>query len=261
MPVKRSELALCAVAFSALMITSILPIVSSNFIYAIVYILSYALPVILVMIGNKSAGHRLTFIDDPRTAFSITPEGVYLCGIFFTMMLAFSIIINIVLPSSAPSHGLTLFSFTISGILAPILEELFWRGTVFYSLAYNGTFQAMVISSVLFGMLHSTTAGMMYAAFSGMLFSYMYARTGSLLPCILLHMANNISSLLTPFFPYIVYILLALGIISSVCVKLYQKSNGKCMPKAKFIPDKSDILKSPFLYAALFILIMLKVWR
>ena len=258
---KRYELALCAAAFSSLMITHILPNTSGKFLYTIIYILAYVLPVILVMLGNKSAEQRHAFIINPSKSFSLTSDGVYLCGIFFAAMLAVSIILNAIFQTPADFSELTLYTFIVSGILAPVLEEMLWRKTVFSSLAYSGTFQAMLISSLLFGMLHSTTAGMIYAVFAGMLFSYLYSRTGSLLPCILLHMANNISSLLTPIFPYTVYIFLAIGIISAVCAKLYQKNKCECAPKADFVPDTSAVLKSPFLYATFFIFIIVRAWR
>lgn len=80
-------------------------------------------------------------------------------------------------------------------VLAPIAEELLFRGYVFPALRnWRGTWPAVVITGLLFGLLHVLSAPV-YAivplALFGSLLCVVYMRTRSLYPCIALHSLNN----------------------------------------------------------------------
>lgn len=84
-------------------------------------------------------------------------------------------------------------------IAAPIGEEVCFRGMLFGGLRERlPMWAAGLISAVLFGALHVTTGISVVPpliAF-GFLLALVYERTGSILPCILLHMVNNSVALL-----------------------------------------------------------------
>ena len=79
-------------------------------------------------------------------------------------------------------------------IAAPIGEEICFRGMLFGGLRERlPMWAAALISAALFGLLHVTTGISVVPpliAF-GFLLALLYERTGSLVPCILLHMLNN----------------------------------------------------------------------
>lgn len=78
------------------------------------------------------------------------------------------------------------------GILAPIAEELIFRGLVYLRLRdYLGVKNAIVISSLLFGIYHGNVVQGIYAFSMGMLFAYGMEKFKSLWAAILLHMAGN----------------------------------------------------------------------
>jgi len=60
---------------------------------------------------------------------------------------------------------------------------------------------AMVLSSLLFGAAHGQLLWMLYTAVFGMVLAWVLERTGSLVPCILLHMGYNLCSVLLGFLP------------------------------------------------------------
>ena len=84
------------------------------------------------------------------------------------------------------------------------LEELIFRGLLFQALAKDGVKTAMIVSSVTFGIGHIVNLvngsgadllpnllQVMYAVAIGFAFVMIYCRTGSLMPCILVHSIFN----------------------------------------------------------------------
>ena len=78
------------------------------------------------------------------------------------------------------------------GILAPILEEVFYRKLVIDRLTVFGDLPAILISGLLFGLIHGNFGQFFYASLMGFVFGMIYLRTGKLRYSILLHMAINL---------------------------------------------------------------------
>lgn len=88
-------------------------------------------------------------------------------------------------------------------IVGPIAEELLFRGAITEILLrkYSPT-KAILISSLLFGVCHINPAQMLPAFLIGILLSWVYYKTGSLIPCIVMHVLNNsLSVYLSSRFP------------------------------------------------------------
>jgi CAAX protease family protein len=77
-------------------------------------------------------------------------------------------------------------------VAAPIAEEFFFRGFLFGTLrGYLRLWPAALITGVVFGLIHFKLEFLAPLAFLGVALCLLYARTGSLLPCIALHSLNN----------------------------------------------------------------------
>lgn len=81
-------------------------------------------------------------------------------------------------------------------VVAPIAEEVFFRGYVFGALRnWKGMWVGALLTGLLFGAIHVGSApDVLYLpilAVFGVLLCLLYARTGSLYPCIVLHAINN----------------------------------------------------------------------
>jgi membrane protease YdiL (CAAX protease family) len=83
-----------------------------------------------------------------------------------------------------------------SCLLAPILEELLFRGVLYGTLRLRlGPWPATAISAGLFALAHGYgVIGFASVAMSGVLWAVAYERTRSLLPGILAHAVNNIQA-------------------------------------------------------------------
>jgi membrane protease YdiL (CAAX protease family) len=76
--------------------------------------------------------------------------------------------------------------------VAPVCEELFFRGVLFRVLRQRMSFwPAAIVDGVLFGLVHGSLVILPVLAVLGIMFCYVYERTGSLFPTIALHALNN----------------------------------------------------------------------
>lgn len=80
-----------------------------------------------------------------------------------------------------------------AGIIAPICEEIMFRGIVIDKLRRYGDTAAIVTSAVLFGLFHGNLFQCFYAAALGLALGYLKVRTNSLRYSITLHMIINIT--------------------------------------------------------------------
>lgn len=77
-------------------------------------------------------------------------------------------------------------------IIGPVLEELLFRGAITKALLQQySPKKAILISALLFGVFHINPAQILPAFLIGILFAWTYYKTGSLIPCILMHVLNN----------------------------------------------------------------------
>lgn len=98
---------------------------------------------------------------------------------------------------NALSHNV-VGALTIS-IFAPLLEEVLFRGAIQgYMMRYFKPWVAIICSALVFGIVHMNPVQVVYATCLGVIFGWIYYRTGSLLPVILGHVLNNsIATILT----------------------------------------------------------------
>lgn len=90
-----------------------------------------------------------------------------------------------------------IFAFLLLVIAAPVLEELLFRGIILDGLLKNySPITAILISSLLFGIAHlnpwSFINGLIIGIFSG----WVYFKTRSVLPSIIIHASANLSGFL-----------------------------------------------------------------
>lgn len=80
------------------------------------------------------------------------------------------------------------------GLLAPLAEEIVFRGAILRALlraSHLPVWGAISLSALLFALIHFNPAQMPHAFVVGMLLGWMYWRTGSILPGMAYHWANN----------------------------------------------------------------------
>ena len=83
------------------------------------------------------------------------------------------------------------------GIIAPIIEEIIYRGLIHTLLRKRyGVKPAIIFSSLFFGLMHGVGFLTIFATLAGVGFALLYEKTGSLAPCMVAHAVGNLTSVL-----------------------------------------------------------------
>jgi hypothetical protein len=87
------------------------------------------------------------------------------------------------------STPLGIFSIAVVG---PVVEELLFRRAVTDALLKKfSEWRAIIVSALIFGLFHINPAQIIPAFLMGILFAWIYCRTRSLIPTIVVHILSN----------------------------------------------------------------------
>ncbi|GJL54460.1 MAG: hypothetical protein NPIRA02_15920 [Nitrospirales bacterium] len=145
--------------------------------------------------------------------FSLTVLALFACGLFGDVVVSFA---GDVVGQSTHwtewfhnslvwGNETELFMLFVEvAVLAPIFEEIIFRGIVYASLRRRfGWILSAVLSAAIFALVHGYgMVGLLAVGWSGFLWAWAYEKTGSLLPGIAAHALNNfvfLASLLVVF--------------------------------------------------------------
>ena len=83
--------------------------------------------------------------------------------------------------------------YFVVGLFAPLTEELVFRGAILKALLQwkPNPWLGIVISALLFALVHMNPAQMPHAVLVGLLLGWMYYRTDSIIPGVVYHWVNN----------------------------------------------------------------------
>ena len=137
--------------------------------------------------------------------FGIGGIGQFIGSIVNGILLAPAAVLNFVVSSTLTSSNLVtnllyaddswiylIFGIITVGIVVPILEELIFRRLVINSTCKYGYGAAIMISAFTFAVYHGNFVQFFYAFGLGILFAYIYCKTGKLRYTVLLHMGYNL---------------------------------------------------------------------
>lgn len=89
--------------------------------------------------------------------------------------------------------ALEIFS---TAIVVPVMEEFAFRGVLLSSLRRYGSGFAIVASALVFSLVHLDFANVVFALLCGLVFGFLYVRTGNLWITISIHALNNLLAVL-----------------------------------------------------------------
>lgn len=123
------------------------------------------------------------------------------------LLIAFSIGITVLTEfTGLPDYSTASVSRMLSspwGVLAialigPIGEEVAFRGVILQKLMDKGwsAVGAILLSGIIFGLVHVNPNQIFFACILGYLLGWVYVRTQSVVPCIGLHILNNLLSVI-----------------------------------------------------------------
>lgn len=150
-----------------------------------------------------------------RVFCSLRPIGLLNIPVLILFALAINFILELVLSllqelsffkalfesygqvAEAITGGEFFISLISIGIIAPIFEELLFRGLIFGELRKVSKIPlALVIQALIFGVYHMNVIQSSYAFLLGLLLGFVYYRSSSIIAPVIMHITINSSSLI-----------------------------------------------------------------
>jgi len=98
---------------------------------------------------------------------------------------------DIYLPFNTNGIGIALFAI-IAIVVAPLAEETFFRGFLFQGVRKRLKFAwAAIISAAVFSVAHLSPSGLVPIFILGLMLAWLFNKTKSIWPCIIVHCAYN----------------------------------------------------------------------
>lgn len=109
---------------------------------------------------------------------------------YFCEMIGYRIPDSMILPESYDNPAAVVMYMTVA--LAPAFaEEFLFRGVFYTNLRPFGRSQAILISALLFALMHQNIGQLFYTFLAGIAMALMYEMTGSIWCSVFFHMINN----------------------------------------------------------------------
>lgn len=86
--------------------------------------------------------------------------------------------------------------FLLSCVSAPIFEELLFRGVVLRAFSRVNVNFGIIMSAFLFAIFHGNIPQAINAFFVGIVLAYVAVKTGSIIPCIIMHFCANLNGMI-----------------------------------------------------------------
>ena len=142
------------------------------------------------------------------------------------------------LPSMDDPKGIFGFFLCVlaTAVTPALVEEFACRGVIHGYLSRFGEGFAIIVTSVIFGVMHGNFTQMFFAFLVGLVLSYVRVKTGSIWICILIHFTNNFISVVLSWMSssvpgilqtgiYLIYLCVCM-VLGIVGMQMLKKFNG-----------------------------------
>lgn len=197
-------------AFGALSFLSSLAVnhVAESLLNMILYVVMLAVPVLVVALLTRRHHHRPFYARSVSGGRWVMALGVGLFFAIFANLLANWIAnwltqFGVPMPQFPETVQPTVISLLLNllstAVLPAIIEEMIFRGYVLGVLRPHGDGLAIVISALLFALLHGNILQVPFAFVLGLIMGYICVQTDNIWVAVLIHFANNAMSVFISF--------------------------------------------------------------
>lgn len=171
--------------------------------YALMYFV--ALPVSILLINKKNGFKLRNFFSKPSVSkkeifkwtligYGVTMAVNLIFNTLFVIIQSFGVKMSVPEMPASNSWISILLSFVFVAFLAPISEEIIFRGSILGNTAKCGEWFAIVMSGVFFGLTHANYQQIFFAVAMGIIAGYITIRAHSIVPSVALHITMNFLS-------------------------------------------------------------------
>ena len=211
--------------------------------YGCIYAVSMAAPAVVV----APAGRRRFFPLSPAKPCSGTVAfcgtlaavgGCMLTSVLVSILLTYLSQFGVPIPESPQFMENTptslVLGLVVMAVLPALLEEMVFRGYVLRTLRPYGDLYAVMVSALLFGLMHGNIQQVPFAFVVGILLGWLYAATDNIWLPITVHFCNNATSVLLEYMGFslsemqlgvlnliVISLLIAVGLVAMIvlCVR------------------------------------------
>ena len=176
---------------------------------AVFYLIYLPIPMLVAFILFRFINRSVIFSTVKRT--SPKKPILYVCGVIgigYLLILFINFILssfNVVYTNGVSISGSDpidiALCYLIFAIMPAVIEEWAFRGVILKNLLPFGKYGAIIVSSLLFGIMHFDPIRIVFASFFGFFLGLCYEYTGSLKIPMLIHLINNAMSVTASLSP------------------------------------------------------------
>ncbi len=176
--------------------------------------------------------------------------GDYISSVISSIFESVGITLTSIPEFQIPTSGPELFLFAFSTIVPPaIIEEFALRSVTMQPLRKYGDFFAIIMTALVFGLMHRNAVQGIFAFIAGAVFGYIAVATNSVWPAVIVHALNNGFSVLlnvlmetneekaSRVYALVISIVMVAGILSAILFFVIGDRN-KPKNKMPFLPLK-----------------------
>ena len=169
----------------------------SGWVHDVVYYGLYAalIAIAVAFVAHDKESLRLSALPEkPMHAVALfAPSMLLIIGVSFVVS---SLLALLGKSDAVDVSGSILPHLLRHALLPAVLEEMLFRYIPIRLLGGRSRRAAIIVSSVMFALVHMSFFRIPYALLAGVIFAYITLLTGSILPSMLLHFANNTISVI-----------------------------------------------------------------
>lgn len=170
----------------------------------IVYFVSFVVPMNIFKKMNKNSEHEI--YEPLETSKASTAQGIYMLGIGLGATFV-ATYLNYLFVNAFSNYAefsqeylwsvqleqpyQIIIYFIYCAIVAPVAEELLFRGAICKSLEIYGKKTAILLSAILFALMHTNVEQLLYSFVAGIFLAWVFVETKSIIYPIILHLINN----------------------------------------------------------------------
>lgn len=203
-------------------LTMMLPVIITDVIIIIMARALLKMPLGRIFGKNEMHPGEIAFGATAAIGFSVIGQLISTFIILVTSYIGLDVV-GSGFPTPEDDMSAKVLMLIYSCILAPLLEEIIFRGYILRSLQKYGVSFAVIFSSILFSMFHMNLPQMGTPLLIGLFLGYLTVKSKSIWPAIIAHALNNIlAELMGMFFPedelgywlsYLIYAVVFLGVM------------------------------------------------
>lgn len=234
--------------------------------FSVVYLL---LPSFIFYAMQKSVGFAPMQVKNSETGN--VKYNVMLTFIGFVLVFVFGVLYAMAFPNAAGEgyngEGIIYILLTLisSCFIPAVMEEYLYRGLFCRELTICGNGFAIIVSALIFGLVHFSFSVFPYAFVSGLIIGYVYLSTGSLKYTMAIHFLNNFLSYVFSILYFyvskniysaILLIFIVVLCVSAMIVLYFLVPNGKVLSRGSGNVSASAFLTFPMIIFIICAIIM-----